>query len=221
MVMGWILTVVAIGELFLGFWFLTKYQRNQATFWYGFFSIAVALYVGTNALGYLHLSWFTGQMAEHLAWVGGMLTAAFILPFSYTYPLPRKTWSELWPLVVWPAAIVVFGILFTSLFIQQQGIVRFGQGYTTSMGSYFPVMIVWFGAYWLWAMINMFRTMFRSDGIHRRMLMYILIGLLISLAFASYFDIYIPLTRVTRLGYVGSLFSSVWLLMTSYILVRK
>lgn len=221
MIMGWLLTVVAVGEFFLGLWFLTRYQRSQGTFWFGLFSIAVSLYVGANAMGYLHWSWFSGQMAEHIAWTGGMLTGAFILPFSYTYPLPRKTWNELWPLAFWPAVIIVVGILFTNAFIDQQGIVRFGEGYTTSMGPYFYPMIIWFGLYWLWSFGIMSQSWRRSDGMHRRILSFTVFGLLVSFAIAAYFDVYIPLTEVTRFGYVGSLCTSVWLLITSYLLVRK
>ncbi len=220
MIIGYILLLIALAEFFLGLYLIFRYQRSQATMWYGLFAIAISVYVGANGLGYVNTV-VTGQWAEHIAWVGGMATAMFFLPFSYTFPLPRRSARELVPLAIWPLAIIIPGLLFTNLFVQQQSIVRFGQGYKTATGPYFWFMILIFLVYWIWAITNLIIRLRKSDGTHRQYLQLILIGIFLSLLVSAIFDIYMPLTHVTRYGYIGSLFSTIWLGFTSYIILKK
>lgn len=217
---GLILILLALAEITLGFWFVVRYRRQQATVWYGLFMIGVGLYVGANGLGYLDVLLTQGQ-AEHLAWTGGALVATFILPFSYTFPLQRKTVRELLPLALWPLAIFVPGILWTNAFILQQATVNFGNGYTTQPGPYFPFFIAFFGLYWLGALVNLTRSYRNADGIHRQQVGIFLLGTVLSVVISSYFDIFKPLTNATQYGYVGSLCSSIWFGFTAYILVKK
>lgn len=217
---GWLLLVIALAELCLGLFFLFRYQKNQATFWYGLFAISAALYVGSNGLGYAD-ALISGQMAEQLAWIGGMNTAFFFLAFSYSFPLPVKNNKEVLPWVVWPAGLFTLGILFTDVFIGRQVIPLFGEGYTTDAGPLFWFMVTTFGLYWVWSVTNFIRRARVSDGVFRRNIQLILAGIFCSLAVSSVFDIYMPLTNVTRFGYVGSLFTSVWLGFTSYIILKK
>lgn len=97
----------------------------------------------------------------------------------------------------------------------------FGKGYAASTESYFWAFIAFFAVYWIWAVANLLRSLASSDGIHRTYLKAILAGLVISLTISSIFDIVIPLLGTTPYGYVGPLFSAVWLGFTSYILVKK
>lgn len=220
MMIGTILAILALAQLILGLRFIFGYQRNQTLVWYGLFMIGVALYVGANGLGYLKVLLTQGQ-AEHLAWTGGALTAIFILPFSFSFPLQRKTPRELLPWVLWPLAIFVPGILWTNAFILQQAIVNFGDGYTTEPGEYFSFFLTFFALYWLWALVNFIRSYRTVDGVHRQQLTIFLIGTTLSILIASYFDIVKPLTDATRFGYVGSLCSSIWFGFTAYILLKK
>lgn len=219
MLIGYILLLIALAEIVLGLFLITRYERNQATFWYGLFAMAVAVYVGANGAGYTGL--LPGRWAEHLAWVGGMSTAFFFLPFSFYYPLPRKRNDALIPLTAWPIVVFTAGLLWTDAFVSQQGIVRFGQGYTTNTGPYFWFMIAVFATYWIWGIWNLITWRKQSDGLHRRNLNLILAGILSSLIVSTIFDVYMPLTHVTRYGYIGSLFSAIWLGFTSYIILRK
>jgi hypothetical protein len=220
MIIGWILTVLAVAQLILGLRFVFGYQRNQTLVWYGLFMIGVGLYVGANGLGYLKAI-LTQSQAEHLAWTGGAIVATFILPFSYSFPLQRKSVRELLPLVLWPLALFVPGILWTNAFILQQAIVNFGDGYTTQPGAYFPLFLIFFALYWVWAFVNFIRSYKASDGIHRQQLTIFLIGTIASIVIAAYFDILKPLTDATRFGYIGSLCSSIWFGFTAYILLKK
>lgn len=220
MLIGSILTVLAIAQLILGLWFLFGKQRNQTLLWYGLFMVGVALYVGANGLGYLN--WLISQaQAEHVAWTGAAIITTFILPFSLTFPLPRRTMRELLPLIAWPLAIFLPGILFSDAFILQQGKVNFGNGYMTQTGTYFPFFLAFFIMYWLWAFVNFGRSLKTSDGVHKQQIITFLIGTSISFALSGYFDIIKPLTSATQFGYIGSLCSSIWFGFTAYILVKK
>lgn len=218
MFVGFILLLVSLTELGLASFFFFGYRRNQATLWYGLFSIAVALYVGGNALGYL--GWLAGRWSEHLAWLGGVSTAVFFLPFSFSFPIPFKKICDLLPLILWPLSIFIPGILLTNAFIQQQSIVEFGKGYATAQGPYIWFMLLFFAVYWIWSIVNIIRSQRRSDGLHKRYLNIILLGIISSLVISGIFDIYIPLFSPTRFGYVGSLFTSIWLATTSYIILK-
>lgn len=67
MLIGAAFFLIALAEIVLGLFLVTRYERNQATFWYGLFAIGVAMYVGSNGLGYLRDNLY---IAERLGWVG-------------------------------------------------------------------------------------------------------------------------------------------------------
>ncbi len=218
MLIGYTLILIALAELALGLYLITKYQNSQAKIWYGLFCMAVAIYVGANGLGYLRDNFY---IAERVGWAGALLTSIFILPFSFSFPLPRKKFGELWPLVVWPILIFIPAVLTTDLLLNNQGSINYTQGYQTLQGPYFYAMVSLFGVYWLWALINMFWRRSHSDGVHRRQLNLILLSIVFSLAVSTVTDIILPIVTKSALGYVGSLFSSVWLGFTAYIILRK
>lgn len=218
MTIGIILLVIALAEFALGLYFIFRYVRSPATIWYGLFCISAAIYVGANGLGYALDSFYIG---ERFGWAGGILTGAFFLPFSFTYPIPERQARDLLPLVLWPAAVFILPLLLTNLFIADRGIVYYRGGYQTTPGDYFWFMILMFVVYWAWSILNLVRHHRRSDGIHRWQLRMILIGIITSLAVAIVFDIIYPFVTTSRVGYVGSLFTSIWLGFTSYILVKK
>lgn len=218
MVIGYVLLAVAFAEFALGLYFLTRYKTQQSTFWFGLFCFGVAMYVATNGLGYMRNSFY---IAERFGWVGGMLTAIFILPFSWTFPLPRKRIGEVLPFVIWPLVVFTPGILWTDIFLRADAIVDYVQGYQTAPGPYFWFMLMLFFVNWVWALGNMLYNFSRSDGHHRWMLKMLLIGLGLSLIVSVATDIIYPLVTVSKIGYIGSLFSAVWLGFTSYILLKR
>ncbi len=219
MLIGWILTFLALAQVALGLRFIFRYERSPGTMWFGLFMVASSIYVAGNGLGFIHA--IPGQIAEHVAWAGGIMAAIFFLPFSYVFPLPRKPTSFLIAITAWPFFVFVPAILWTDLFIKQMGVVRFGEGYTTDQGPYFYAMIVFFGIYFIWAITNLVIRFRHSDGIHRWQLRTLLTGIILSLIISSFFDIYMPLTHVIRYGWVGSMFTTVWFGYTGYILLKK
>lgn len=219
MTIGFILLVLALAELVIGIRFLFRYQRSTTSVFYGFFCFSVALYVGANAIGFLHVA--NGNTAERLGWAGGAIATAFFLPFTYVFPLPQRTGRELFPWAFWPVLLFGFGMLFSDVFIQTPGVINYGQGYQTTTGSYFWVFLIFFGFYWLWSLVNLARSYQHSDGIHRIQIRVIIVGIVFSLIAASIFDIILPLITPSPFGYVGSLLTSAWLGATTYILLKK
>ncbi len=220
MVIGITLLLIAIIDLLVGLTLLFRYERSQSATYYGLFALAVGLYVGANGFGYT--AWFeNNSVFETLAWTGGILTAVFFLPFSFSFPHPKKTLRELLPYVVWPMCVFVPGLVLTDVFIDRQSIVQFGHGYTTQTGDFFWLLLLCFAVYWGWGILNLVRSYRSSSGYYRWMIKIFLVGLFASLVISTIFDIVMPLTSPTRLGFVGSMFSSVWLLTTSYLMFRK
>lgn len=220
MTIGIILLVIAAGELVLGLWFITQRSRNQTTLWYGLFALGSAVYVGANGLGFVSDVQY-GKLAENFAWAGGAIATAFFLPFSYSFPIPRRPLRELVILALWPALLFIPGFLFSGAFITQQRIVHFGNGYKTAQGPYMWFFLVFLAVYWLWSLANLIGTIRRSDGTNRRNTNIILGGTLVSLVLTSYFDVFIPLTEPSRVGYIGSLMTIVWLGSALYVLMKK
>lgn len=218
MVIGTILIFLALVHLVIGLRFIFGYERSQALVWYGLFVMSIALYVASNGFGYLINNFY---IAERIGWIGGLMTATFILPFSQSFPLARHTLRELMPLVIWPIFVFIPGLLFTDIFLIDHGVINYRAGYQTQSGPYFGFALAFFGVYWVWGLYNLIRSMQRSDGRHRWLLKMILLGLIISLFVSVIFDIVLPLVSKSTLGYVGSMFSTVWLGFTSYILLKK
>lgn len=219
MLIGLILLALALTELWLGLYFIFRYEKQQSTIWYGLFFIGASVYVGANGLGYLGRFFAPGGL-EQLAWSGGVLATSFFLPFSFSYPLPSRSFRDAVPWVIWPLLVFIPALLRTDLFIGTEG-VRFGEGYMTDQGPYFFVLILFIFFYWGWSLYNIVKSFGVSDGIHRLVLKIVLFGVCSSFVVTVIFDIIIPLVTVTRFGYVGSLFTSVWVLLTGYILVKK
>lgn len=214
---GTLLFLIALAELIIGLRFLFRYQRSASTTFYGLFCLGVAVYVGANGFGYLTGNVFIG---DRVGWAGGALTAAFFLPFSYSFPIQKKSYSELFPWVVWPFLIFFLGTLFSDLFFKTtEG--DFKTGYQTATGPYFWFYLLFFFCYWGLALVNLARSYRFSDGIHRWQIRMILIGIIVSLSVSSVFDIMLPLFTVSHFGYIGSLMTSAWLGVTAYILVRR
>lgn len=218
MAIGYVLLALATIESLLGIWFIVRYQKSASTIFYGLFCIGVAVYVGANGLGQIKDIFDIG---ERFSWAGGAMATALFLPFSFSFPVPRRTSRELLPLVLWPLIIFPLAMIFTDLFIRTEGIVSYREGYQTAAGSFFWFFLTFFAVYWLWAIGNLVTSHRSSDGIHRWQLKMILIGIGASLSVSVAFDIILPLLIRSPFGYVGSLMTSVWLFVTAYIVLKK
>ncbi len=216
---GVVLFLIALAALLLGLRFLFRYQKTPSVMYYGLFALGVALYVGANGLGYgSHVPLWIG---ERLAWCGGVLATIFFLPFAYSYPSPMRSARELLPWVLWPTILFIPAMLFTNLIIQAPESTVFGYGYQTVTGTYFWVFLLFYAAYWLWSLIVLGRRMVASDGTYRHNLRLVFAGIILSLLASTIFDVIIPITHATQLGFVGSLMTSAWLGVTGYILLKK
>jgi len=219
MLIGYILLAIAAVEIYIGLVLLFRYQHSLATVFYGLFSISVALYAGSNGFAYVQTI-FSNNAAEYLSWVGAMPIAAFLLSFSFSFPAPKRQLRELIPWIIWPLVIFIPGLLFTDLFIQHTTI-PFVPGQKTSSGALLWFFLLIFGIYMVWAFRNLIVSYKTTTGYYRWLLKILIIGLILSFIVSSIFDITIPLITETNFGYIGSLFTSVWVIITGYIMLKK
>ena len=220
MVIGYLLLAIALIEFILGLRFIFGYQKSQTTIWYGLFCIGASIYVGANAFGYLG-NVLNGSMAERIAWIGATFLTACFLTFVMSFPIPSKPWEEMVILVLWPMAIFVPAFIATNLLVENNNLINYQAGYIRVLGSYFWFFLVYFSVYWLWS-IFLLLWKIRSHAGSPFLLKFLLIGVIISLAVATYFDIILPASQdMSKFGYIGSLFTSVWLGFTSYILLKR
>ncbi len=215
---GYILLAIAVAELYLGVWFLIRYQKSPATVFFGLFAIGSAIYVAANGLGYVLDNLFIG---DKIGWAGGVIATACFLPFSLSYPISRHSWRELWQLALWPVAIFVPAVLLTNAVVQRQATYHYAEGYKTSPGELFGLLLTFVGVYWIWSVTSLIVHRRKSDGSHRRNLSVVLGGVLASLAVTTAFDIILPLVTKSHFGYIGSLFTSFWVGATGYIILKK
>lgn len=218
MIIGWILIALAILEVLLGLYFLLRYQKSLATTFYGLFALGSAIYAGANGAGYVSNNFFIG---EKLGWVGGVLATAMFLPFSMSFPLPRKTISHILPVVLWPIIVFIPGILLTNIFVGNPANHVFGTGYETNTGPYFWLLAIFILFYWGWSLVNLIQQRKLAGGFQHTILTRVLIGTIISLTASLFFDFLLPLLTPSGFGYLGSLFTAAWLGMMAYIILVK
>lgn len=221
MTIGVILLVLAFTELMIGLRFIFSYERGQASVWYGLFAISVSIYVCFNGLGYTGYV-VDGNYAERFAWLGAVMLTTFFLPFVYSFPYSSKKVSEVISWVAWPILIFGGGFIGTELFVKSNKLYNYRSGYQRVMGEYMWVFLVFFFAYWVWSIFELSRRLRKSDGIHKSQIILVLFGIIISLLVSTIFDIILPITAgLNPYGYIGSLFTSAWLIATSYILIKR
>ena len=123
-------------------------------------------------------------------------------------------------ITVWPLIIFFFGIFFSETFIIHNSSNSFHAGYGTSQGPNFWFMVSIFGIYWLWALINLFRSYIILTGQIKKNLGYVILGTLLSLLASAIFDVFSPLKDSNPVAYIGSIATSIWLFVTVYIIVK-
>ena len=125
---GYILLIISVVEVILGFYLIFRYVKSPATIYYGLFALSVALYVGANGYGFSPFS-ENDIWLEIIAWIGGTFTAPFILGFSYSFPYPRKSNKEILSLVLSPLVFFFVVILFSNTFVDHNSVISFDEGF--------------------------------------------------------------------------------------------
>lgn len=220
MAIGFILLALALVEVTVGLIMLLRYERSHATTFYGCMALAVAMYVGANGFGFIDRI-VSPSIAESFAWLGGILLSTFFLAFSFTFPITKRTAREILPWVIWPLLVFIPSILFTDLVIVHHPIQAFGINYSAKPGPLMWLWVITFGWYLAWGILNLTLSYRLSSGYYRWFIRILLVGVVISLVAGIFFDIYQPLTNQARVPYIGSLCSSVWVIMTGYLMLKK
>ena len=219
MIIGYILLIIAAAQILIVCTLIFRYQKKQATVYYGLFAIGIAIYVTGNGFGFTRL--IETNLAESIAWVGGVLATTFFLVFSFTFPISKKQIADLLPLILWPVIVFIPNLFFTEAIIGKSLTEPFGEGYQTDTGPLFWLLLSFIGIYWIWGIGNLIKAYRQSDGFYRRFLKILSIGVTGTLIVTLAFDVVLPLFIKSQFGYVGSLFSSVWVIVTSYLMLKK
>lgn len=219
MIIGYVLLIIAAAQILIGFTLIFRYQKKQATVYYGLFAIGIAIYAAANGLGFLYQ--ISSNTAEAVSWSGGVLATIFFLLFSFSFPISRKPIEDLLSLMIWPMVVLIPAILFTEAILEKTLTIKFGEGYMTPAGPLFWLLLLFIGVYWCWGIGNLVRAYRRSDGFYRRFLKILSVGVTSTLIVTLSFDVVLPLLIKSHYGYIGSLFSSIWVIATSYLMLKK
>lgn len=220
MIIGLILLGLAIIQVVIGLIMFFRYQRSLATTFYGCMALGVAIYVGANGFGFLDKI-ISPSTAEAFTWLGGILLSTFFLAFSFTFPIAKRTLREIMPLVVWPLLVFIPSILFTDTVIVHRPIHSFGNDYVVRAGPLMWLWVITFAWYWIWGIANLVQTYRSSSGYYHWFIKIFLVGIIVSLLLGSFFDILQPLTNQARIPYIGAMCSSVWVIVTGYLMLKK
>ncbi|MFH0952586.1 MAG: histidine kinase N-terminal 7TM domain-containing protein [Patescibacteria group bacterium] len=217
---GIVLLIIASLEVILGIYIVLRYQRSEINLWYVLFIFSVALWVGTNSYIYLTNPGGASYEFEKISWFAGVLVTATFLMFSFYFPYKSKTISPHYLfLVIIPVLFFTPYIFAGKLFLE--GIKVTDQGYGIEVGPLFYLFPIFFLVYWSWAITNLFKKFKVSDGVHHWQLKYLLIGVIVPVAIITITDIFLPWLSSSKLGWVGSASSAIWLGFTTYIILKK
>ena len=209
---GIILLIIGTVELLLGIYFIMRRRTGESAQWYKFLIFSVAIWVLCNAGAALVQGIDQKYIFIELTYVGGGFIAAFFLLFSYTFPFLRKqlnSWFKF--LILLPALLNVIVVIVSNQYFQSievKGALIIERG---SEALLF-IFLIYFLFYWIWGLINLFKSYKVSDGIHRWQLKYLIVGLIVSSFIAIIADMVFPLLGVDFSGrnWIGSEFSIIW-----------
>jgi hypothetical protein len=126
----------------------------------------------------------------------------------------------LWILIIWPQILLFAGIFFSDIFIVGSKNLTFQETYGAGRGNFFWFMLLIFGFYWAWSIFNLLKSYLWLSGVQKRNILYVILGTVSSLTFSVLFDIIIPIKHSNVVAYLGSIFTSIWLFVTVYIIIR-
>jgi hypothetical protein len=220
MIVGYLLLILAIMQIVIGTYLISRYTHNLSTISYGVFAWCSAIYVGANGIGFTRLV-SNPNIPEMIAWTGGVLVTCAFFFFSFNYPLPKRSLISLLPLLAWPVLFFVPALLFSHLVIVYQSNVLYGEPYHIHYGSFFWQFIIFLIVYWSWAITNLVKHLSSTYGTQRSVLNSVLLFATTWMVSALFFDIILPMAGHSTLSFMGSLVSAVWVIATTRIILRQ
>lgn len=220
MLIGYILLVIAAAQVLIGLTLIFRYQKKPATIFYGLFALSAAVIVAANGIGYLSNT-VPANTLETITWSSAILLPIFFLGFCFSFPIPRRPIREILPLIIWPIFIFPLAIISSDSIIIHRHIEAFRDNYAVSPGQLMWMYIVVFSVYWIWGIYLLIKEHTKSTGYYRWFIRIVIISVFISLTTSVYFDLIQPIANTSRYSFIGSLFTAVWVIITSYLMLKK
>lgn len=207
---GSVLSAVAIAELGLFIYFL-RYEKTESTKAFLWVILGTVIWVGANAIAAFHSN-ADVTFIEKFTYFGGTILSTSFLVFINAFPYPKsdfiKTLKYL-PLV----STIFFGytLFFTTTFLGELSI---NNGFSTEaqQGLSLYIWTVFFLVVWALSLKELIIRFKENIGETRRRLLYLLIGISISLFVGVISDVIFPLFNATTFLPLASSFSVVWLI---------
>lgn len=203
------LLLIALVELglFIFFW---RYEKTVTIKAYLGFIAGIILWVGSNAIAYLHGD---GDISFILrfAYLGGTLVASSFIVFIHAFPHPTGRYINILKYLPF-VACAIFGTLlfwgdsFYRLFELQNGVMT-----NTTYGITAKIWTIFFLVAWLFGLYELIHRNRRAAGVERRRFQYLMIGVVFSLVVGVTTDVVLPLFNLIHQGWLGPGMSVVWL----------
>lgn len=203
------LLLIALVELGL-FAFFWRYEKTITIKAYLAFIAGIILWVGSNAVAYLHGDGDVSLILR-FAYLGGTLVASSFIVFIHAFPHPKSQFIhtlKYFPIVACLvfAALLFWGDSFYRLFELRDGVMS-----NTSYGISAKIWTAFFIITWLFGLFELIQRHQHSAGAEQRRLRYVMIGVVFSLVIGVTTDVVLPLFNLFHQGWFGPAMSIVWL----------
>jgi signal transduction histidine kinase len=214
-IVGLIALIVAILNMFLGFFVWLRGKKNMINIFFAGFAITTSIYVLSihSAIIFSHKLFF-----GRLAFAAAAITMMFLLSFVYSFPEKRSiSFKRLFVFIFFP---IIFSVLSFTAFIVKNIEIN-GYYMTGVFGSalyfyrYFAIIYV------LSIIAILLKKFIRSRDLTKLQLKYVLFGIGLFISSSLITNVILPgFFQIRQFNYLGPLFSVFMIIFISYAIVK-
>lgn len=216
-----VLGIIGTIELFLGIYFLTKYEKTPSIIAFGLACLSIGGWVLTNGPTLiLETGGKTYDLFTRLAWIFSFLIFIFLYLFILWYPIPsEKPSKRLLTLLLLPFVLVSSLIYGSDNFIKGFESNKYGN---TIYGEDYWFVTIYLTLLFFFVIFEGVRKMKILDGIHRRVMSLVLWGTMISGIIGLLNNVFLPYYfGLTTISWLAPAMSVIWLGFVGWGLVKK
>lgn len=218
-----IIFIISGLTLFLGFYILSKNPKAELNRAFLVTALGVTLWTVSNGVVAFLEREANILFFYKLTYVGGAIIIGAFLWFAIAFPfrLSNPGWKT-WTTIIGVPVILSILSLATDLIIN--GVRGSNFFLDTTSGPLYWLYVAFFLVFFGRAFYLLIKKLLRADGIHFWQLKYVLLSVAVPFVIATITDIIMPWIGYDRSGwtwYAGSLSTSVWVALTSFILFRR
>lgn len=213
-----VLFLCAILDLILGYIIVSKKYKSESNIAFGLFVVWVVLWTGGIAMFRLSSNFETMLLWNRVFILASGLIASSFLHFTYIYPFKERLSIWKTALIYLPNLIILWAVMEPGAMIKD--IIIRDWGNESILGWGYIYFGAYFGIIWLWGTINLIRSYIKAKGIFRSQIVYILIGLSISIVFGATFNLIFILFGNYRYIWLGPYASFLFIICVTYAITR-